>query len=178
MNQEEQVAQTSRELARLRQHVEELRLLVLRVPALLAVALIAVGLFLPIGSEEVEDEQRTYRLVSIGFQALGDSGDDGTNVFLGVGFVGLLVVLVLLVLVLCSSVVARGGTERGAWVRTATGALAVIGSVIAALFSLVAAGSDESDVSGGPGAYLALAGAVLGVAVLSHRPWQELWIRS
>ena len=46
--------------------------------------------------------------------------------------------------------------------------------MIASLFSYVGWVSDESDVSGGLGAVVLLAGVLVGVAVLRYRPWQDL----
>ena len=81
--------------------------------------------------------------------------------------------MLLLCGLLVNAVVAGGGRE-GAGVRGTIATLAVIGSVIASLFSYVGWVSDESDVSGGLGPVVLLAGVLVGVAVLRYRPWQDL----
>jgi hypothetical protein len=53
----------------------------------------------------------------------------------------------------------------------------VIGSVVATLFSYVGWVSDEPDVAGGWGPLVLLVGVILAVALLNHRPWQDLWIK-
>ena len=75
----------------------------------------------------------------------------------------------------CSSTLSlAGGGREGAGVRGTIATLAVVGSVIACGFSYVGWVSDESDVSGGLGPVVLLAGVLVGVAVLRYRPWQDL----
>ena len=176
MGEDEQAVQVRRELSQLKRQVQELRILVLRVPAVLAVILIAVGSFLPLWHDDYEGEPRTMRMIWAGFQAFRDASGDQTAVPFGIGFTGLLVVLLLLCYILLSSVVGLQGTRRWASVRNTVSVLAVVGTVVAMFLSMVAEASDESSVSGGPGAYVVLAGVALGVAVVSYRPWHELWV--
>lgn len=176
MGEDEQVVQIRRELSQLQREMQGLRILALRVSSVFAVALIAVGSFLPLWHDDYEGEPRTFRMIWVGFQAFRDASGDQSAVPLGIGFTGLLLVLLLLCFILLSSVVGLRGTGRGASVRKTVSVLVAVGTVIAALLSLVAEGSDEADVSGGPGAYVVLVGVVLGVAVMSYRPGHALWV--
>ena len=170
----EQVSKLRRDVAQLEAQVRDLRLVVLRASAIVALALIAVGLVLPAWSEETDDKQVTARVLTVGFMSLSEPvGQFGTAAT--IGFLGLLLVVLLLCGVLVNSVLAGNGRE-GARVRGALGTLAVIGSVVAVLFSYVGWVSDEPDVSGGVGPVVLLIGVVAAVLVLHHRPWQDLWI--
>lgn len=168
-------AQIAREVAQLGAQVRSLRLAVLRVPAILAVALIVAGSLLPAWSETVDDEPQTRRVLIVGFQALSEPGG-GFGVAAGIGFLGLLVILLLLCGVLVNSVIAGQGRAEHARVRGLIGALAAVGAVVATLFSLAGWGSDEPDVSGGFGPVVLLAGVIVGVLVVGHRPWHDLWL--
>ena len=170
----EQVSKLKRELAQLHAQVHDLRLIVLRLSAVGALVLIAVGLVLPAWSEETDGEEVTARVLTVGFMSLSETaGSFGTAA--RIGFLGLLLVVLLICGVLLNSVMAGNGRE-GARVRGLLGTLAVIGSVIATLFSYVGATSDE-DVSGGWGSVVLLVGVIVAVLVMHHRPWQDLWIR-
>ena len=112
----------------------------------------------------------------MGFEALSEPGD-GFGVAAGIGFLGLLAVLLLLCGVLISSVVAGQGRAEFGWVRGLIGTLAIVGSVVATLFSLqVAWKSASTGVSGGWGPVVLLVGVIAGVVVLRHKPWHDLWI--
>jgi hypothetical protein len=171
----DQAEQTRRDVALLRAQVHALRVLVLRLCAIVALALMAVGLVLPAWHDDVHDRHVTVRVLTVGFTALSEPVDQ-FGVAASVGFLGLLLVVALLAGLLAISVIQGTGHAEGALARTVIETLAVIGSVVAVLFSLVAYGSDQSDVRGGPGALLLLVGVVAAVAVLRYRPWQDLWI--
>ena len=167
--------QTAWFVALLGAQVHALRLLLLRLSAIVAIALIAVGVVLPAWSERPEDEPTTVRVITAGFMGLSQSFDEFAGAAT-VGFLGLLLVLLLLCGLLVSSVMAGNGRAQGARVRGVIETLAVVGSVIATLFSLVAAGSDESGVDGGVGPVVLLVGVIAAVVILRYRPWQDLWI--
>src|SRR4051794_485792 len=117
MGEDEQIAQVRRELSQLQRQMHDLRVLVLRVPAVLAVVLIAAGSFLPLWHDDYEGEPRTLRMIWAGFQAFRDASGDQTAVPFGIGFTGLLVVLLMLCYILLSSVVGLQGTRRWTSVR-------------------------------------------------------------
>ena len=169
----EQVSRLKRDLAQLDARVHDLRLFILRVSAIVALALIAVGLVLPAWSEEIDEEQVTARVLTVGFvtQPIDEFGTAAT-----IGFLGLLLVVLLLCGVLVNSVMLGNGGEVSR-VRGLLGTLAIIGSVVATLFSYVGWVSDESNTSGGLGPVVLLVGVIAAVLVLHHRPWQDLWIR-
>ena len=171
----EQVSRLKRDLAQLDARVQDLRLFILRVSAIVALALIAVGLVLPAWSEEIDEEQVTARVLTVGFVSPTES-TDGFGTAATIGFLGLLLVVLLLCGVLVNSVMLGIGGE-GSRVRGLLGTLAIIGSVVATLFSYVGLVSDEPDVSGGLGPVVLLVGVIAAVLVLHHRPWQDLWIR-
>ena len=175
-NDRELILKLRRELAIVSGDLHELKVLLLRVSATLAIVLMGIGLVLPVWSEEIDDQHLTARVLTVGFIALSGSDDEQAGTAPAIGFIGLVVVVLLLCGVLLNSVIAGAGGER-AVVRNTIGTLAIIGSVIATLFSFVGWASDESDVSGGVGALVLLAGVVLAVAVLRYRPWQDLWIQ-
>ena len=109
---QEQLTQMRRDVTRLRVQVHDLRLLALRLPVVLALALIVVGSVMPAWSETIEDEAFTARVATAGFQAFAASDDDRA-VVIGIGFLGLLVVLLLLCGVLVNSILAgQGRSER------------------------------------------------------------------
>ena len=114
-------------------------------------------------------------MVTAGFMGLSQSFDEFAAAA-SIGFLGLLLVLLLLCGVLVNSVMAGNGHAGGSLVRGVIGTLAVVGSVIATLFSLIAAGSDESGVSGGYGPVVLLVGVIAAVVLLRYEPWQDLWI--
>ena len=171
----DQVSRLRRDLAHLDAQVRELRLFILRLSAIVALALIAVGLVLPAWSEEVDEKQVTARVLTVGFTSPSET-IDGFGIAATVGFLGLLLVVLLLCGVLVSSVI-WGNGQQGARLRNVIGTLAVIGSVVATLFSYVGWVSDEPDVSGGWGPIVLLVGVIVAVALLNHRPWQDLWIQ-
>jgi len=171
----EQVSKLKRDLALLHGQVHDLRLFILRVSAFVALAVIAVGLVLPAWSEEIDEEQVTARVLTVGFMSPSET-TDGFGTAATIGFLGLLLVVLLLCGVLVHSVLLGNGGE-GARVRGVLGTLAIIGSVVATLFSYVGLVSDEPDVSGGVGPLVLLVGVIGAVVLLAHRPWQDLWIR-
>jgi len=164
-----------RDLAQLDARVRELRLFILRLSAIVALALIAVGLVLPAWSEEIDEKETTARVLTVGFTSPSETVD-GFGTAAIVGFLGLLLVVLLLCGVLVNSVI-WGNGGQGARLRNVIGTLAVIGSVVAALFSYVGWVSDEPDVSGGWGPAVLLVGVIVAVGLLNHRPWQDLWIQ-
>ncbi len=168
----EQVIKLRRELAQQSAQLRDLQLLLLRVSGVVAIVLMAIGLVLPAWSEEIDDKQVTARVLTVGFSALSGP-DEQAGTAPAIGFIGLVVVVVLLCGLLVNAVVAGGGRE-GVGVRGTIATLAVVGSVIASLFSYVGWVSDESDVSGGLGPVVLLAGVLVGVAVLRYRPWLDL----
>lgn len=108
----EEPRQVTREIAELRKQVHALRLLALRVSAVVAVALVAVGSALPAWVEEREDESHTYRVLTVGFQQISDPGG-GFGVAVRTVLVGLLAALLFLCLVLINSVAAGQGRASG-----------------------------------------------------------------
>jgi hypothetical protein len=168
----DQVTKLRRELAQQSVQLRELQLLMLRVSGVAAIVLMAIGLVLPAWSEEIDDKHLTARVLTVGFNAFSGP-DEQAGTAVAIGFIGLVVVVVLLCGLLVNAVVAGGGRE-GAGVRGTIATLAVLGSVIASLFSYVGWVSDESDVSGGLGPVVLLAGVFVGVAVLRYRPWRDL----
>jgi len=168
----QQVSKLKRDLAQLDARVRDLRVFVLRVSAIAALALIAFGLVLPAWSEEIDEEQVTARVLTVGFvtQTVDDFGTAAT-----IGFLGLLLVVLLLCGVLVNSVMLGNGGE-GSRVRGLLGTLAIIGSVVASLFSYVGWVSDEPNTSGGVGPAMLLVGVIAAVVLLQHKPWQDLWI--
>ena len=164
-----------RQLAQQDAQLHELRLFVLRVSAVVALAIIAVGLVLPAWSEEIDEEQVTARVLTVGFMTSSES-TDGFGTAATIGFLGLLLVVLLLCGLLVNSVILGNGRDGGR-VRGLLGTLAIIGSVVACLFSYVGLVSDEANNSGGVGPVVLLVGVILAVLVLHHRPWQDLWIR-
>ena len=168
----DQVTRLRRELAQQGAQLRDLQLLMLRVSGVAAIVLMAIGLVLPAWSEELDDKNVTARTLTTGFVAIWGEQEQ-VSVAPGVGFIGLVVVVLLLCGLLVNAVLAGGGREA-AGVRGTIATLAVIGSVIACGFSYVGWVSDESDVSGGLGPVVLLAGVLVGVAVLRYRPWQDL----
>ena len=134
----EQVSKLKRDLGQLNAQVHDLRLFILRVSAVVALALIAVGLMLPAWSEEIDEEQVTARVLTVGFMTPSGS-TDGFGTAATIGFLGLLLVVLLLCGVLVNSVLLGNGGE-GSRVRGVLGTLAIIGSVVATLFSYVGVG--------------------------------------
>jgi hypothetical protein len=171
-NTQEQVIKLRRELSQQNAQLRELQLLMLRVSGVAAIVLMVIGLVLPAWSEEIDDKHLTARVLTVGFVALWGQ-DEQVSAVPGIGFIGLVVVVLLLCGLLVNAVAAGGGRE-GAGLRGTIATLAVLGSVIASLFSYVGWVSDESDVSGGLGPVVLLAGVLVGVAVLRYRPWREL----
>ena len=171
----EQGSKLRRDVAQLGAQVHALRLVLLRLSAIVAIALIAVGVVLPAWFEVTDDEPVTARVVTAGFMGLSRSFD-GFGAAASIGFLGLLLVLALLCGVLVNSVMAGNGRADGARVRGVIATLAVVGSVVAALFSFVGSVSDEAGVAGGVGPVVLLVGVIVAVVVLRYRPWQDLWI--
>jgi hypothetical protein len=170
-----QVSKLKRDVAQLAAQVHDLRVVVLRVSAIVAMALIAVGLVLPAWSEVIDDETVTARVLTTAFMTSGEAYG-GFDTAARIGFIGLLLVLVLLCGVLVNSVMAGNGRAEGARVRGVIETLAVVGSVVAVLFSFLGAVTDAPNVSGGIGPLVLLVGVIGAVLVMSHRPWQDLWI--
>jgi hypothetical protein len=171
----EQVSRLKRDLARMDTRLQDLRLFILRLSVIVALVLIAVGLVLPAWSGEMDEEQVTARVVTVGFIEPSEQVD-GFGTAAIIGFLGLLLVVLLLCGVLVNSVI-WGNGRQGARLRNVIGTLAVIGSVIASLFSWVGWASDEPGVSGGWGPVVLLVGVITAVVILNHRPWQDLWIQ-
>jgi hypothetical protein len=171
----EKASKMKRDLARLDARLHDLRLFILRLSAIVALALIAVGLVLPAWSEETDEKQVTARVLTAGFMSASEPVD-GFGTAATIGFIGLLLVVLLLCGVLVNSVIWGNGRES-ARLRNVIGTLAVIGSVIATLFSYVGWASDEHGVSGGWGPVVLLVGVIAAVAVLNNRPWHDLWIQ-
>jgi hypothetical protein len=140
-----------------------------------ALALIAVGLVLPAWSDEIDEKHVTARVLTVGFTSPSET-IDGFGTAAVIGFLGLLLVVLLLCCVLVTSVI-WGNGRQSARLRNVIGTLAVIGSVVATLFSYVGWVSDEPDVAGGWGPLVLLVGVILAVVLLNHRPWQDLWIK-
>ena len=168
MNDGGSVTQLTRDLARLRSQVESLRLALFRLTVTICLALLGLGLLLPAWRAPVDGDPLTARVLTAGFQGFAHADGDGAEVAIGIGFLGLLVV----VLVLAGLLVQAALTDhdfhpnRGSLVRGAIGTLAVIGTAVAMLFSGIAAGSDESDTTGGWGPVVLMVGVVLSVVVL------------
>ena len=159
----EQVSRLRRDLAQLDARVQELRLFILRLSAIVALALIAVGLVLPAWSEEVDEKQVTARVLTVGFTSPSET-IDGFGTAAVVGFLGLLLVVLLLCGVLVNSVI-WGNGGQGRELRNVIGSLAVIGPVVASLFSYVGWVS-ESQTSRAVGARsYCWSGAILAVAL-------------
>ena len=151
--------------------LRELQLLLLRVSGVAAIVLMAIVLVLPAWYEELDDKQVTARVLTTGFVAIWGE-EEQVNIAVGVGFIGLVVVVLLLCGSLVNAVTAGGGRRAPEfagrsrhWLSSGRDRLAVLvrGWV-----------SDESDVSGGLGAVVLLAGVLVGVAVLRYRPWRDL----
>ncbi|GAB3664736.1 hypothetical protein GCM10027596_29630 [Nocardioides korecus] len=171
----EPVGSRDPELARLERQVRELRLLVLRAACLVAVALIALGLVLPAWTvrQGADHERVVYRIATAGFEVLGE--DDG-GAIVGTGFLGLLLVAVLEVGILVNSVVAGGGRSKNRWARTTIASLAVVGTLVPLLFSVMGVASHESGDSGGWGPLLLLVGLVVAAVLQAQRSWRDLWL--
>ncbi len=109
------------------------------------------------------------------FQTVSDPDGD-LGVAFRIGFLGLSTVLLLLCLVLLNSVAAGEGHSKYGRVRGLIGTLAIVGSVVATLFALLAWTADDTDGTGGWGPVVVLVGVILGVVVIHYRPWHDLWI--
>ena len=171
----EQVSKMRRDMAQLAAQVHDLRVVLLRLSAIVAMALIAIGLVLPAWRERTDGESATARVLTAAFMSPAD-GFGGFDAAARIGFIGLLLVLVLLCGVLVNSVMAGNGRTEGARVRGVIETLAVVGSVVAVLFSFLGAVVDEPGVSGGVGPVVLLVGVIAAVVILRYRPWQDLWI--
>ena len=174
-NDSDQSAQLRREVSQLRAQVHAVRLLVLRLAVIVVLAVMAVGLVLPAWYDDIGEKDVTVRVLTVAFVASSEPVDQFAGAAI-TGFLGLLVVLLLLAGLLLTSVMQGTGHAKGGLVRGVIEVLAVVGTLVAVAFSLVAYGSDQSDVAGGPGAFVLLAGVVAAVAILRYRPWQDLWI--
>ena len=111
----EQVSKLGRDLAQLGARVQDLRLFILRVSAIVAIVLMAIGLVLPAWSEEIDEKQVTARVLTVGFVAPGRSTSSGPRP--RIGFLGLVLVVLLLCGVLVNAVIVGNGGREGSRVR-------------------------------------------------------------
>ena len=169
------VTQLTRDLARLHQQVQSLRVALLRSAVTVCLTLLLLGVVLPAGHDKLDGDPVTVRVLTAGFQVFAHADGGGTQIALGIGFLGLLVVVLLLAGLLVRAVLSDDDwhPNRGGLVRGAIGMLAVVGTAVAMLISAIAAGSDDSDTSGGWGPVVLMVGVVLSLVVLSSRALRE-----
>ena len=162
------------ELRSIRRQVRDLRLCVLRATCLVALLLVGLGLVLPAWSDGDGSGggSTTYRVATAGSAAFAQDGGAPA----GVGFLGLLVTIALLAGVLLQSVMAGQGRSKNRWARRTIATLAVVGTLVPLLLSVLALGVDEPGTASGWGPVVLMAGLVLAVLVLAHRPWHDLWL--
>lgn len=161
-----------RDLDRATGELRELRSLLLRIVVGVTVAIIGLGLLLPLWRED----DQTARVLTAGFQALGDDGAGDAAPYFAVGFIGLLVTIAVVAWALVAQI-ANGQAKEDSWYRTTALTLAIIGTLIAMLLSAVAAASDEIDTAGGWGGVVLLGGLCLATWIIRSRTWREIWVQ-
>lgn len=174
------IAKLRRELETTQRQVRELRLTLIRVACLLATGLIAAGLVVPAWRGDGD----TARVVNVAYKVTtdtalwDDAGGEETAFGVGmvVGFLGLLAVSVAVIWVLLTTAF-RYDPLRGHRWCVRLGVLAVIGSAIACIFSLVAFGSDEQGTEGGWGPMVLLVGSIAYQVTVTSRAMRELRFR-
>jgi hypothetical protein len=168
--------QLTRDVARLQSQVHSLRVALLRAAVTICLVLLLVGLVAPAWHDRIDGDPVTVRVLTAGFLVFAHAGGSGTQIALGIGFLGLLVVVLLLAGLLVQAVLADDDwhPNRGSVVRGAIGTLAVVGTAVAMLLSAIAAGSDLSEVSGGWGTVVLMVGVVLSILVLGSRPLRSV----
>jgi hypothetical protein len=172
---------TERQMQRLEDRIDRLEQTVLSCLAWLSAALLVLGLlldYLTVDESGDEDDEASAAgsLLTIGFKALSyepsDGEKQGFDVFLGVCYLGL-VVVTLVALWLLVVIGGRTATERLARVVNLVAGLLVFGVLGAAPIALIALG-EESEGDMGPG-LLVFAGGVLVFVVLAATRLREWW---
>lgn len=143
-----------------------------------AVALIVVGLVLPAW----RDDGDVVRVVNAGYlmgsQLASSGGSDGEDVAFGVaimvGFLGLLVVSVVAACMLAAVAFGEGRLPSARRLRRTVGILAIVGSVIASLISLLTLNAETPETGPGWGPVVLLVGAILYRATVTSKSVEDL----
>ncbi|MEU6072498.1 hypothetical protein [Micromonospora sp. NPDC047074] len=157
---------STRELRQVRERVDRLETILLRLVSLAAAALVVVGLLLPYAAFEEQEELYDESMLTIGFTA------GGADAFFAVTFLALLVVAGATLLLL-AMIGKRSAGRTGERTGLVVGWLVLLSAVGAGLLAIVPSG-DGWDA--GPGAWVYAAGAALAFVVLATEQGRDFWV--
>ncbi|GAB2610383.1 hypothetical protein [Pseudactinotalea suaedae] len=168
---------TAARVHELERRTDALESLLLRGWCFVVAALLVAGLLVPYGHEGLDDDRTTWSVLTTPFVALNDGTDglEGSDLTLGILYLGGFVGLILVALGLLGGLVIIGGRAactRAPRVLRVLVVLAVVGSVVVLLLTGMIANLDRGE--GGPGGLVLLAGALAFVPLLTARG-RSLW---